>query len=492
MSKKRIGIGLISIIGIGLISALIGAIIASNLNLTGSTEAVKGAISESQQVTPSSGIISFNTFVEIAKKANPSVVYISTTQVIKGIEKFHDPSMRNPFRDFFGDDLFEKFFEFPKQHKQSSLGSGFIIDEEGYILTNYHVVKDADDIKVTTSTENEYEAKVIGSDEDMDIALLKIKAKENLPIVEMGDSDALQIGEWVVAIGNPFGLEHTVTAGIVSAKWRPIGQGPYNSFIQTDASINPGNSGGPLLNIEGKVVGINTAIIMGGDGIGFAIPINMVQSVLSDLKEEGKIRRGWLGLMIQKVTPDIASSFDIKENKGALVAEVEEDSPADKVDIKRGDIITKFNNKEIKEYTDLSRYAGLTKPGTSVELEFIRDGKRKTVKVKLGEFPKEGTRSKTSSTQEQLFGMTVQDITPELAAHFNFSETEGVMVNDVESGSNADEAGIKRGDVILEVNREKTSSVKEFRKAIKSGKSKDTVLFLIGRDDRIIFIAVKK
>jgi len=350
-----------------------GLIVASRINFTPQSNAGNPDPDIREEQPSDIQIIAPNTFVEIAKKLNPAVVYISSTQVVKGFQNFHPP-LRDPFRDFFGDDFFDKFFGIPKGDlKQKSLGSGFIIDKEGYLLTNNHVVRDAEDILVTLSDENEYNAKIIGKDEDMDVALLKIDAKEDLPVAKFGDSDALQIGEWVVAIGNPFGLEHTVTAGIVSAKWRTIGQGPYNSFIQTDASINPGNSGGPLFNIKGEVVGINSAIVAEGQGIGFAIPINMVKDVLEDLKTEGKIKRGWLGLMIQRVTPNLAKSFGLKENKGALVAEVVTEGPADKAGVKRGDVIISFKGKEIREYTDLSRYAGLTRPGTKVKIESVFD-----------------------------------------------------------------------------------------------------------------------
>ena len=490
--KKDFKIKLISIIFLCIVSALIGAIIASNYNIIPSANALSFKESELTKTDSKSFLISPKTFVEIAKKVNPTVVYISSTQIVKGLKQFHAPFQKDPFHDFFGEDFFDKFFGEPqKEHKQKSLGSGFIIDKDGYIITNNHVVKDAKDIKITTSDDNEYDAKIIGSDEDMDIALLKIKAKHDLPVVKLGDSDALEIGEWVIAIGNPFGLEHTVTAGIVSAKWRPIGQGPYNSFIQTDASINPGNSGGPLLNIEGKVIGINTAIIAEGDGIGFAIPINMVQSVLDDLKNNGKIRRGWLGLMIQKVTPELAKSFGLEKREGALVAEVEEDSPADKAGIERGDIIIKFNNKQIREYSDLSRYAGLTKPGTKVDLELIRDGKTKKIKVKLGEFSKDG-KSSGSFGEDKYFGMTLQNITPELAKHFNTSQTKGVLVTDVENESNASEAGIKRGDVIIEADKQEIENISSFRKIIKSAKKKSTILLLINREDHILFVAVEK
>jgi serine protease Do len=466
-----------------------GLIVASRVNFTPQSNADNSDSDIREEQTSNIQIIGPNTFVEIAKKLNPTVVYISSTQVVKGFQNFHAP-LRDPFRDFFGDDFFDKFFGIPKGNlKQKSLGSGFIIDKEGYLLTNNHVVRDAEDILVTLADENEYNAKIIGKDEDMDVALLKIDAKEDLPVVKFGNSDALQIGEWVVAIGNPFGLEHTVTAGIVSAKWRTIGQGPYNSFIQTDASINPGNSGGPLFNIKGEVVGINSAIVAEGQGIGFAIPINMVKDVLEDLKTEGKIKRGWLGLMIQRITPNLAKSFGLKENKGALVAEVVEEGPADKAGVKRGDVIISFKGKEIREYTDLSRFAGLTRPGTKVEIELVRDGKKMEINVKLGEFEESG-KGRLAAKEESALGMTLQDITPELAKHFDLSNIEGILVTDVKADGPAEKAGIQRGDVILEVNRKKIMDIKDFQKALKTSK-KGTVLLLISRGEHLLYMAIE-
>jgi len=463
----------------------IGMIVASRLNFTPSCI----SSTEESENQEKNQVITQDTFVQIAKQYNSTVVYISSTQVIKGIQGFQHP-FQSPFRDFFGDDFFDKFFNMPRGDlKQKSLGSGFIIDKEGYILTNNHVVNNAEDILVTLSDENEYKAKVIGKDEDMDIALLKIDTKEALPVTKLGDSDALQIGEWVVAIGNPFGLEHTVTAGIISAKWRSISQGPYSSFIQTDASINPGNSGGPLFNINGEVVGINTAIVEEGQGIGFAIPINMVKEVLDDLKHEGRIRRGWLGLMIQKVTPDLAKSFGLKGNKGALVSEVVKGSPADKAGIKSGDVIVRFNDKEIREFSDLSRYAGLTKPGTTVQLEIIRDGKKMDLTAELGEFEKGEKVAMGKGEEKSDIGITVQDITPELARSFNVKPSEGVLVVDVQSNSPADKAGMQRGDVILEVNRKKMSNTRDFQKLIRASQG-DTLLFLISRGEHLLYIAI--
>ncbi|MGA1796835.1 MAG: DegQ family serine endoprotease [bacterium] len=487
MSPRRRWIPILIILCLGCFIG--GLIVAARINVTPQSMAVDVAPEEGTVEDLSNNqIISPYTFVEIAKRLNPAVVYISSTQVVKGFQNFHAP-FRDPFRDFFGDDFFDKFFGMPKgELKQKSLGSGFVIDKEGYILTNNHVVRDAEDILVTLDNGNEYQAKVIGKDDDMDVALLKIEAKGTLPVVELGDSDVLQIGEWVVAIGNPFGLEHTVTAGIVSAKWRTIGQGPYNSFIQTDASINPGNSGGPLFNIKGEVVGINTAIVAEGQGIGFAIPINMVKDVLEDLKTEGKIKRGWLGLMIQRVTPGLAESFGLKENKGALVAEVVEKGPADKAGVKRGDVIITFKGKEIREYTDLSRYAGLTRPGTKVTMELFRDGEKMEITVKLGEFGENGGVS-MAEREEKAMGMTVQDITEELAKAFDLGRTEGVLVTDVTPDSPAEKAGIQRGDVIIEVNRKKIAGARDFRKSLKSA-SKGTVLFLIRRGENLLYVAI--
>ena len=485
MNQKKIIIP--TIIISCLISILMGIIIAANFNWTKSSIALQEKASLKQKKLSQEAFIPGNTFVNIAKEINPAVVYISSTQVIKGF-RFHTP-LKDPFRDFFGDDFFDKFFGIPKgELKQKSLGSGFIISQDGYIFTNHHVVKDAEDIKITLSNKNEHDGKVVGYDQDMDIALLKIETKEELPTVRLGDSSKLQIGEWVVAIGNPFGLEHTVTAGIVSAKWRSIGQGPYNSFIQTDASINPGNSGGPLINLAGEVVGINTAITAEGQGIGFAIPINMVKGALQELKEKGKITRGWLGLMIQKVTPDLAKSFGLKKNKGALVADVVENSPAEKAGIQQGDVIVSFDGKEINEYVDLSRYAGLTQPGKKIRLEIIRDMKKKEITVKIAAFPDEEKISKAPVETE--LGMSVQDITPELAEHFNLSETTGVLITNIVPESPADKANIRRGDIIVEVDKQKVKNVKEFKKVVK--KNKKTLLFLVKRGEHLLYTAIKK
>ena len=301
---------------------------------------------------------------------------------------------RDPFEEFF-----ERFFggENPqREFRRRSLGSGFIINREGYIVTNNHVVENASDIKVSLSDKEEHDAKVIGRDPKTDVALIKIEAKKDLPAVALGDSSKLRVGEWVIAIGNPFGLGHTVTTGIVSAKGRIIGAGPYDDFIQTDASINPGNSGGPLFNMNGEVVGINTAIIASGQGIGFATPINVAKDLLVQLREKGRVVRGWLGVQVQRVTPELAKSFGLDRERGALVADVMADTPAAKAGIERGDIIVEFNGRKIEEMNDLPRVVAATPPDADVPMKLLRKGQEKVVQVKVAELKEERARRQSS------------------------------------------------------------------------------------------------
>ncbi len=364
----------------------------------------------------------------------------------------------NSLKDFFGnDEFFDKFFgnEPTREFKQKSLGSGVIIDKEGYILTNNHVVEKASSIKVKLSDGKEYDAKVIGKDAKTDIALIKVNVKNSLPVAVLGDSDKLEVGDWVMAIGNPYGLDHTVTAGIVSAKGRVIGQGPYDDFIQTDASINPGNSGGPLFNLRGEVVGINTAIISGGQGIGFAIPINMAKALLPQLKTNGKIVRGWLGVVIQKVTPELAKSFGLKELEGALVSDVMDDSPAARAGIKRGDVIVSFDGKPIKDMDQLPRIVAATEVGKKARIRLIRDGTPMEVDVTITEGKDETQEaSNTGPDVDKNFGLVVQNVTPEIAHHLNIKDTRGVIVTDIQQGSPADEADVRAGDIIREDKQE--------------------------------------
>ncbi len=437
-----------------------------------------------------------NSFVELVHKEKPAVVNISTTQIIKQKGFTHPPlgGRQNPFDEFFGDDFFKKFFGDvpPREFKSKSLGSGFIISGDGYILTNNHVIENASEIKVKLTNENEFDAKIIGRDAKTDIALIKIDAKDNLPVVNIGDSDKLEIGEWVVAIGNPFGLEQTVTAGIVSAKGRVIGSGPYDNFIQTDASINPGNSGGPLFNISGEVIGINTAIVASGQGIGFAIPINTAKEILPQLKDKGMVTRGWLGVMVQHITPDIAESLNLQGKEGALVADVVKGGPAEKAGIKRGDVIMEFDGKQIGRMRDLPSVVASTPVGKEVNVLVLREGKEKTFTVTITKLEEEKL-APAGTTKEEFgdFGMKVQEITPEVANYFNLEVTEGVVIVDVDRDSAAAEAGMQPGDLIVEVNQRPVRSLKEYREAISLKKPGEPSLFWIKRGDNTLYFAVR-
>ncbi|MBW2092780.1 MAG: DegQ family serine endoprotease, partial [Deltaproteobacteria bacterium] len=401
------------------------------------------------------------------------------------------PRRPEEFSDPF--DFFEKFFGpqlQPRERKQRSLGSGFIIDPEGFIITNNHVVEDAQKIVVLVSSGKEYKAKIVGRDRKTDIALIKINADGTLPYVKLGDSDQIKVGDWVVAIGNPFGLDHTVTAGIISAKGRVIGAGPYDDFLQTDASINPGNSGGPLLNLNGEVIGINTAITATGQGIGFAIPTNLAKDIVSQLKKTGKVVRGWLGVMIQQITPELAKSFKLKDQSGSLVADVDADGPAKKAGIKRGDVIVAFNGKAVKEWSDLPALVASTPVGTEVEVTIIRNGKTKTVQVKLGELKEEKIASR-EPVKEELLGLDVQELTPELARQFGVDQDAGVIISRIAEDSPAAEVGLRPGDIILEINRQPINNLESYNQAISKINKGEIVLFLVKRGPNTLFYTLQ-
>ncbi|BDV41591.1 peptidase [Geotalea uraniireducens] len=429
-------------------------------------------------------------FVELAKKLKPSVVNISTAKTVKPQTQF-----RRPFSSPFGNDPFQDFFDRffdnmqPRPYKQRSLGSGFIIDG-GYILTNNHVVAGADEIKIKLADGREFKAEIKGLDEKLDLALLKSDAKEELPTAKLGDSDVIQVGEWVMAIGNPFGLAETVTAGIVSAKGRVIGSGPYDDFIQTDASINPGNSGGPLFNAKGEVIGINTAIIAGGQGIGFAIPVNMAKSIIPQLREKGKVTRGWLGVSIQPVTPDLAKSFGLSSEKGALVSEVLPGSPAETAGFKPGDIILEFDGKVIHEMSELPRLVAATDVGKKVTVKIVRDGKEENVTAVIDRLKDGGGDEQGEAAQDKL-GLTVRELNKDLASRFQLKETSGVVVTEVKSDGLAQEAGIAQGDIIKEIDGQKVANLKEYEKAIAAHKKGQVIRFLLKRGDSSLFVATK-
>lgn len=432
-------------------------------------------------------------FAKLVKALKPAVVNISTTQVIKQHRFKAAPGQPGHEQDPFGDDFFERFFGGAPQKdlKRKSLGSGFIISKDGYILTNFHVVENASEIKVSLSDEKVYEAEVIGRDAKTDIALIKIKADGDLPTVSLGNSEELEVGDWVIAIGNPFGLDQTVTAGIVSAKGRVVGAGPYDNFIQTDASINPGNSGGPLFNTKGEVVGINAMIYSpsgGNVGIGFAIPVNMAKELLPQLKEKGKFTRGWLGVMIQHITPELAESFGIPKEKGALIGDVVKDSPAEAAGIKRGDVVLRYDGKDVDKTNDLSRLVAATPVGKEVELLILRERKEIKLKIKIGEMKEE--KEVVAEKGEKDLGMVVQEIIPEVARYFGIEDTTGVIVTEVEADSEAENAGIVRGDIIKEVNRTAIKTLSDYKKALKAAK-KNTMLLLVKRGDSTLFVTVK-
>jgi serine protease Do len=429
-------------------------------------------------------------FVELAKRLKPSVVNISTAKTIapqKRMRRSPSPFGADPFEDFF-----DRFFEeMPQQkYKQRSLGSGFIISDDGFILTNNHVVAGADEIKVKLSDGREFKADIKGTDEKFDLAVLKIEVKDHLPVAKLGDSDTIEVGEWVLAIGNPFGLTQTVTAGIVSATGRVIGSGPYDDFIQTDASINPGNSGGPLFDADGKVIGINTAIVAGGQGIGFAIPINMAKAVLPQLEASGKVTRGWLGVAIQAVTPELARSFGVEGENGALVAEVNKESPAEKAGLKSGDIILEYDGKPIHEMNVLPRLVAATPVGKKVALKILRNGKQEKVTVTIERLKENAAESQVTPATDRL-GMTIQELTPEIAARLGLQESKGVVVTGVTPGGAAEEAGIAGGDVIQEINGTRITSFDDYNKAVAASKKGAAVRLLLRRGDRSLFVALK-
>ena len=428
---------------------------------------------------------------KIAKEVMPSVVNINTTKIIKRANPFYhyfqSPFGENdPFSQFFN-----RFFGGAKPYqefKQKSLGSGFIISKDGYILTNNHVVANADEIYVTLPDKHRFKAKIVGTDPKTDIALIKIDPKgENLKPVKLGDSDKIEVGEWVVAIGNPFGFSRTVTVGIISAKGRVIGEGPYDNFLQTDAAINPGNSGGPLINMKGEVIGINTAIIASAQGIGFAIPINMAKALLPQLKK-GKIIRGWLGVTIQQVNEDLAQYFGMKEPHGALVTSVFPDSPAEKAGIKRGDVIIEFDGHKIKGVHDLPRIVATTKVGKIVDVVVLRGGKKISLKVKVGEMGK----NQPLTTEEKIdkLGMYVVNLTDDIREKYGITDKEGVLVYKVKPNSIADKAGIKVGDIIKSMEYQKVRNVEDYKKILENF-HKDKMLVDVKRGDSRIFFVLK-
>lgn len=430
-------------------------------------------------------------FRDVAKTVSPAVVYISTEQTVKG-------QGTNP-QDMFNDDFFRRFFGVPEggdqEYKQNGLGSGFLIRDDGYILTNNHVIDQADEITVTLPDKREFTAKLIGKDSKTDVAVIKIEGKD-FPIVQFGDSDTIEVGDWAIAIGTPFGLSQTVTAGIISASGRSnIGIVDYENFIQTDAAINPGNSGGPLVNIEGQVIGINTAIFSrsgGYQGIGFAIPVNMAKNIIDSLITRGKVIRGWLGVVIQDISPEIAKSFGLKESKGALVGDVLQDGPAEKAGIQRGDVIVSFDGKPTDDVTTLRNVVAATDVNKKVQVVVIRDGQEKTLEATTGdqEVGMEASVKEPVASSKKS-GLTVQELTPEIARQLGYEDLTGVVVSNVEPNSAAADAGLRRGDLIQEINRQPITTMADYNKVMSEINEKDGFLLLARRGENTSYLVIK-
>jgi serine protease Do len=443
-------------------------------------------------------------FSEIAEKVSPAVVNISTVRIVQNPfsgqpNTFRDPNMQEFFEHFFGPQMYR---EAPPQ-KSTSLGSGVIVDPEGYVLTNNHVVEKAAEIIVKTKDGTEYKAEVVGNDPKTDLAVLRLQGKKKWPYADMGNSEKARVGDWVVAMGSPFGLEQTVTAGIISAKGRIVGQGPYDNFIQTDASINPGNSGGPLIDMSGKVIGINTMIVSrsgGSLGIGFAIPISMAEKIYTDIRNTGVAHRGWLGVYIQALTPQLAQHFSLKNTDGVLISAVVEKGPADNAGITPGDIIVRFNNQTVKTPNDLQRLVAQTKEKEKIWVVVIRGGSKKRLKVRIGDQAKaEGTVKTAKATRAKaeakpntsLLGIKIKNITSEVARQLKTKNNRGVVVVAVQSGSPAEGAGIVPGDVVREINQEQVNNQKSFTKLLKKLEPGDELLLRVERRDYPIYMVMK-
>ena len=424
------------------------------------------------------------TFAKVAELIKPTVININTISRTGG--------GRTPFEEYFGEEFFRRFFgDLPERIPQRSLGSGVIIDPTGIALTNAHVIEKASEIEVITLDGSKHKAKVVGVDKKTDLAVLKLDdGKASFKYARLGDSDRIQVGDWVLAVGSPFGLQATVTAGIISAKARQLDLGPFDDFLQTDAAINPGNSGGPLVNMQGEVVGINTAIVAGHSGIGFAIPSNMARKIYTELRDKGRVTRGWLGVQIQPLTPELARSFGSKDSKGVLINEVMAESPAAKAGLKPGDILLDFDGKKVEAPADLQRTVGLAQPGQDAKMKVWRDQSEKTIDIKIGEAPdeKEAQQRPTRATPSAL-GLEVRPITPDLARQLNLKSTDGVIVARVEEGSAAGEAGVQRGDVLREINRQKVRSMADYERLTKDVKDGDRLTVLLQRGQMSLYVA---
>ncbi len=468
---------------------LIGLVVASNYGLTKPIAAEPTAVTEQTTKTTS---MAPNSFAELARQLSPTVVNIKVTKLAKVSGWQFPQTDDHPFGEFF-----KRFFQdqpqAPRQFKQRGAGSGVIISADGYIVTNNHVIEAAEEVAVTLADQREYQAEIVGRDAKTDLAVLKIASQKLLPVATMGDSDALMVGEWVLAIGNPFGLGHTVTSGIVSGKGRVIGAGPYDDFIQTDASINPGNSGGPLFNMQGEVIGINTAIIPHGQGIGFAIPVNTAKPLIPQLMSTGEVIRGYLGVTIQSISPELVNALGLHGRQGALVADVVPDSPAEQAGIERGDVIVNYNGKAIGKARDLPPMAARTPVGETVTVTVLRDGTPHELPLTVGKLAtSEPQAAESNRPAKGVWGLHLRTLTPDLAGAHDLAVEQGVLVIGVQPDSPAAGAKIQAGDVILEVNRHPVTSVQDVKEVIGKAEDADSLLLLVKRGrggDRFVALA---
>ncbi|MDH3600782.1 MAG: DegQ family serine endoprotease [Candidatus Tectomicrobia bacterium] len=491
-SLSHTGLGKRALVVTALSFFLMGLVIASGLQWTGSavaenTPTARPAMPTMPMRPPS--------FADLAKQLSPTVVNIKVTKVqnVSGLDQLPqqlDPD--GPFGEFFKR-FFKDMPQSPHRRQQQGAGSGVIISEDGYIVSNNHVVENAEAVTVTLADQQEYEAKIMGRDPKTDLAVLKIEPKFTLPAAKLGNSDDLNVGDWVLAIGNPFGLNHTVTSGIVSAKGRVIGAGPYDDFIQTDASINPGNSGGPLFNMNGDVVGINTAIIPNGQGIGFAIPVNTAKPLIPQLMSDGTVTRGFLGVNIQTITPELAAALKLQDRNGALVSDVMPDSPAEQAGIQRGDVILTFNDKKIEDSRDLAATVAGTPVDEDVEVLVLRDGKQTLLPLTVGKMMPDGDakQPQTQEPERSKWGFRLQELTPEMARKYGLSEDQGVGVVAVQPDSPAAEAGVRPGDILLQVNQKPVQSLQDVQDALAQA-DEDALLILVKRNQGSLFIALAK
>ena len=432
-----------------------------------------------------------NAFVEVAKKVKPSVVSIRSerTVTVSPGEGFGEDFFKgSPFEDFF-----KRYGGPPRKQKQVGEGSGVIVDGRGYILTNHHVVASADKLTVRLLDGRELQGSIQGSDPKTDLAVIRVEAKE-LPVALLGDSDKIQVGEWAIAIGSPFGLQETVTVGVISAKGRSgLGTGTYEDFLQTDASINPGNSGGPLVNIDGEVIGINAMIIQPGQGIGFAIPITLARNIMLQLIDRGKVVRPWVGIGLQDLTPELMKSFNVAEKEGAVVSQVFEGSPAEKAGFRVGDIVVTIDGVKIKNSQDVVREVLKKQVGQRIQFVVVREGKELDIPATTVEMPAEKKDSRAAvSEMKEWFGLRVTAVTPDIAKELGLSSREGVVVQDVEPGSPGASAGLRKGDVILEVNRQKIKDEKDYQQSMENVKPEQGALFLVSRGGSTFFVSVKE